>query len=109
MGGKGGSNTAPVYTPPPQEMNFEPMMAAMGEMMLMASSMNAPKYEPPPAIIEAPTIDWTAKQKEVASKANIDITEEMKRRRGRASTVLTSPLVNEEDPLTVFATAKKGQ
>jgi hypothetical protein len=84
-------------------MDYTPMIKMMGDAMLMASSLSKPINTPPPAIKSAPTIDWGAKQNEIAKQSQSDVQEELRKRRGRASTVLTSPLVNEEDPTTVAA------
>lgn len=97
MGGKGGGETIPAYTPPSPEIDYEAMIGMMGEMMIM-SQMNTPQYAPPPAITSEPAVDWAARQKELQTKVDADVTAELRRKRGRASTVLTSPLVNEEDP-----------
>jgi len=107
MGGKG--SAPPTSSPaPPQtsEPDIGPMMAEMNanmmKMMMMTSQDTS--YTPPPAVESMPQTDWAAKQAELKSQAELDNAAAMKKKRGRASTVLTSPLEEENKPKTVSTT-----
>lgn len=116
--GKGGSAPAPPPVTMPQQnmagfesmmMNFENMMmGAMGSMvsaqqaaaqqqadMMATMNMSMPEL---PAVERDPIIDWTEQQAQLANKAKADYNLDQARRRGRQDTILTSPLLDEEDP-----------
>ena len=102
------TSSTPSYSPPVEsqidyQSLMEPMLASMTQMAMMASMNSTPSYTPPPSLTNVPTIDWKSKQTELQNKISADVTSDLLKRRGSASTVLTSPLVNTEfDPSTVF-------
>lgn len=104
MGGKGSDN----YTPPPPQpapdmaAMVAPMMGMMGAMASM-SALPMPTLELPPPMESVPSVDWKAKQKEIQDKIATDTAAELKRRRGRSSTILTSPLADGEEIKTTSA------
>lgn len=110
--GKGGGDSAPPPMPVQQDTgemaammaNFENMM--MGAMSSIAQSQMAmmelqqPQLPPMPSIPEVardPVIDWTEKQAQLAAKAKADYNVDEARRKGRSDTILTSPILDEDD------------
>ena len=110
--GKGSKGSS---APPPQQMpaapDTEAMMAGMmkmfsgmmeGQMMAMQNMQQnmpqMPDLPPMPPISSAPTIDWTEKQEQLAAKQKADYHLDQARRKGSQDTVLTSPLLDDEDP-----------
>ena len=105
--GKGGSSAAP----PMPEMAPAPdfsgeiagMMGMMSEMMGgmmegMASSMEAANMDSAlPDIYRDPVIDWSEKQEQLRQKASAEYSLDQVRRKGRTDTVLTSPLLDDEE------------
>jgi len=107
MGGKGGDNYTPPPAQPQTDMNamVAPMMGMMATMASMAinNSIQMPELPTPPPLEQPMSVDWQAKQKELQNKIAADTAQDMARRRGRASTILTSPLADGEEPATVSA------
>jgi hypothetical protein len=111
--GKSSSKSAPpppVQQPEPVDINaiMAPMMESMQQMMIMASqnnSANQPQMDtpPPPAMPEPSSIDWVKKQEELQKQMADSSKQDLAKKRGRSSTVLTSPLVDEEELSTVAA------
>ncbi len=100
MGGKGGGSA-----PPP------PSSADSGTDMLMAllSNMPQPTVPAPPAPPQqipvpmptrTPEVDWTDKHKQLASKMKADYSLDRARKISLTDTIVTSPLLDEEDPMT---------
>jgi hypothetical protein len=85
--------------PDPME-TMGPMLMAMQESMLMMTEamMNQPALPAMPAIQQPDPIDWDSHYKDLEEKARIKEEEAAKRRRGHSSTILTSPLLDEETP-----------
>lgn len=106
--GKGGGDSAPPPMPmQPQDNSGETMAMMMGMMeamsansMAMMHQAQAPQLPPMPQIPEIarePVIDWTEKQAQLAAKAKADYNIDQTRRKGRSDTILTSPLLDEDD------------
>jgi hypothetical protein len=108
--GKGGSDSSPPPMMPmqqPQDNSAEMMAMMMGMMeamsmnsMAMMEQVQQPQLPPMPQIPEIarePVIDWTEKQDQLAAKAAADYNLSETRRKARTDTVLTSPLLEEED------------
>ena len=120
--GKGGGDN---YAPPPPQMpdysgEMMAMMGMMSEMMggimegmaaqtaqmmeqagAQQEQMFASMQANMPGLPEAyrdPVIDFSEQQDKIASKAKADYHLDELRRKGVADTVLTSPLLDEEDP-----------
>lgn len=108
FGGKGGDETQP---PPVDTSAASASMNGMAEMMAgMMSSMQATNaqnamYEEPtmpetltePVLERTADIDWTEKQSQLNQKMKADYNVDEARRKGRGDTVLTSPLLDEEE------------
>jgi len=104
--GKGNNSSAP---PPAMPNNNDQLLLGM---MSMVNSMNSqPQYPAPPVIsdrpeipeiLRTPTIDWEAKQQDLAEKAKADYADEQTKKKGMGDTVHTSPLL-EEEPATTTA------
>jgi len=107
MGGKGEDNYTPPPVQPQVDMNamLAPMMGMMASMasMAMQNSIQMPELPTPPTIEKPMNVDWQAKQKELQNKIAADTAQDIARRRGRSSTILTSPLADGEEPTTVSA------
>lgn len=105
--GKSKSAPAPPPVQQPQPIDIgaimEPMMKGMSAMMAMASKSSAPQYTPPPPIPEPTSVDWVKKQEDLQKQMTEKAQTDLRKKRGRASTVLTSPLVEEEEVSTVAA------
>ena len=73
-------------------------MSLLSMMMESASAPQAPIPTIPesPEVIADPTIDFSEKQKELANKVRADYKDDQSRKRTRSSTILTSPLLDEE-------------
>ena len=107
--GKGGGDSAPPPMPmqQPEDNSGEIMAMMMGMMEAMSASSAAmmhsaqPPQLPPmpqiPEIARDPVIDWTEKQEQLAAKAKADYNIDQTRRKGRSDTILTSPLLDEDD------------
>lgn len=77
------------------------MVGAMSQMSaqqgLLMQQMNAANYEMQPPVFESePNIDWESRRKSLNDEISRDVTKENQKKRGRASTVLTSALDDEE-------------
>jgi len=96
MGGKNDEVAPPDVTAPPDNTA---MMMQMMQMMMSAPAFQAPEL---PDIPEAPAVeaeervDWKERTQQLASKVKADYTDEQSRKRGRSSTLLTSPLLDED-------------
>lgn len=105
MGGKGSTENIPA-PPPAQQPDMAALVAPMMGMMSALASMSSlpiPSIQQPPIGEIVPSVDWQAKQKELQSKIAADTTAELSRRRGRSSTILTSPLAEGEEIKTTSA------
>jgi hypothetical protein len=89
----------------------EAMMAQMAAMMhglmqtqmmtmqqIQQSAPQMPDLPQMPQVASAPTIDWTEKQAQLSAKQKADYHLDRARRKGAQDTVLTSPLLDDEDP-----------
>jgi len=72
----------------------EAMQNSMQENMLLNMSANMEL----PEIYRNPEIDWTGKQEQLSKKASADYNRTQILRKSRLDTVLTSPLLDEEEP-----------
>lgn len=72
------------------------MTGMMGSMSQMISSM---EQQTPimPTVYRAPEVDWSSQQEQLAAKMKADYNVDEARRRTRTDTILTSPLMDEED------------
>jgi len=99
MGGKSGPA-------PPDAMSPDADMAAMMQMMSSMGSMPAFQAPVAPIVPEAPElrrtpeVDWTTRHEELGAKAKADYKNDQARKKGRSSTVHTSPLLDEEEDET---------
>jgi hypothetical protein len=110
--GKGSKSSS---APPPQQMapapDTEAMMAQMTAMMhglmqtqmmtmqqIQQSAPQMPDLPLLPQIASAPTIDWAEKQEQLSAKQKADYHLDRARKKGAQDTVLTSPLLDDEDP-----------
>ena len=107
MGGKGRDTSAP--TMPVQNNDGEMMQmmqAMMGSMMgsmesmnqMYMSNMQPPELPPFPSIPSMPDIDWADQNQKLNEKARADYKNERARKFGRLDTILTSPLLEDEEP-----------
>ena len=110
MGGGGSSKggSEQTYAPPPEDTSEDDaammemmmaMMAGMGgggmEMPAMPHTPDVEEYQPPP-IEKAAKIDWKKKQEELAAKTKADYKGDVANKKGRTSTIHTSPLLDDE-------------
>lgn len=96
MGGKGGSA-------PPEE-DYTGIMSAMSQMAQMQGMMASqqalpqmPEQAPLPEIDSAGNVDWTDKHAQLRQKAAADYGSANAARKGRADTILTSPILDDDD------------
>ena len=105
MGGKGGSEAAPAPIMPPVQDNSAEMANMMGMMMgMMQNTMQnmpqTPQLPSMPEVRKEPVIDWAERNNQLLAKTKADYGVEAAGKKGRSSTILTSPLLDEEDPST---------
>lgn len=111
MGGGQSSSAADPYTTQQPEMPYvdmTPIYAAMGGMMeMMAASQMQNQQNTLGALLAqapqptaTPTYDWKSRADALREKISGQVSEEAAARRGRASTILTSPLTDEDVTLT---------
>ena len=103
MGGKAPSAPAPVISPPPPEpadqmgaiigMMSSVMGSVMDQQNQLMASMQIPSLPP---ITEAASVDWEQRRADIQNALMDD--KENTPSRGRASTILTSYLDNEDEP-----------
>ena len=91
-----------------QEMMGGMMEGVMGSMMMMQeqaaaqqdsllAQMDANMNIPMPDVYRSPEVDWSETQSQLASKASADYHADQLRRKGVSDTILTSPLLDEEE------------
>jgi len=105
MGSKDGGISSPPPVVIPSEVNYAEQMAPMMEMMqaqmgaIMAMAAQQPEMPPMPevALTQIPQVDWDKKRREELDRQRTLETDKAKRRKGISSTVLTSPLLEEEE------------
>lgn len=102
MGGKGSS------APAVQDTGVDSAMQAMMAMSSM-NAMNAQMPQQPematmPETTTSEEIDWTDQNAKLAAKAKADYNVDKAKRKGRAETVHSSPLLEEEDTATTAKT-----
>jgi len=102
MGGKGSDAAAPAVVMPEQDNSQnEMLLAQMAGMMSQMSQIQAQSAMPEiPAIptVDTPAeIDWVEKQEKLASKMKAEEALDSARRKGRADTIHTRYLDDEED------------
>jgi len=73
------------------------------QMLSQQSQQTLPTMPSIPTMFEGPTIDWTDEANKLASKTKADETTKAAQRRGMASTISTSPLLEDEDVNTTIA------
>lgn len=101
MGSKTPSATAAPPEPPAQDTQMLEMMnMMMGMMGSMQQAPIPPQIPQTPTIYRGPEIDWTEKNQQLAAKARADFKSDSAKKKGRKSTILTSPLLDEESPDT---------
>jgi len=112
MGGKGSATPPPPITTntSPSNNDMESMMMMMQMMSAMggagagapsASSLPQPPPQTPLPDIKRPTDrDWAEEYSKLRNKARADYQAETKKQYGRADTVHTSPLLDEDDTTT---------
>ena len=105
MGSKDGGSSSPPPVVIPSQPNisdqFGPMMEMMQAQMgaIMAMAAQPPELPPIPesTLAQMPQIDWDKKRREELDKQRAIETDKAKRRKGISSTILTSPLLDEEE------------
>lgn len=104
IGGKGGAEAPP-------EADYTDMNSTLAQMMMMSQQMSAaqqsmaamptqPEQTAMPEIVETKQIDWTEKQKQLASKMKADYGADKAARKGRLDTIHTSPLLDDDEAET---------
>ena len=63
---------------------------------MMQSAMMQPTVYEAPEVVKAKSIDWTEKQDQLRSRTKADYTAQRTKAKGRADTVLTGSLLDEE-------------
>jgi len=101
--GKGGSPPESVNRQPEPTVDYGPMFAAMGQMAAMNAAMQAQSMDqmmtmqamaPEPTATAEP--DWQKRADALREKISASVTADAAARRGRESTILTSPLTDEK-------------
>ena len=101
MGGlfsKGGDNTPPPPIEAPPTPGLDPQMMMMFASMMGSMSPPAPPDQPIiPQVNREPEVDWTEKNAQLAAKMKADYRSSQAKKKGRAQTTHTSPLLDEEE------------
>ena len=104
MGGKSDAPTPPAYTPMPdtsaQDAMMQQFMMQLTGLQGQMANMQTPQLPQMPEIEREPLVNWAEKNKELLNKAKGDYGVDIARRKGRSDTILTSPLLDEEDATT---------
>lgn len=103
MGGKSKPTPPPPVSsiPEPPQVDLGPIMSMMSQMMAMVSQQTAlPQLPQTPSVFAEPDINWREKQEELRNKIKGDESLADDKRKNRVDTVLTSPLLDEEDAIT---------
>jgi hypothetical protein len=107
--GKGGNTTAPPAPDAVDRWGKEPkdqvedidMLSMFSSMMQMMQAVPAaPALPATPSVFRAPQVDWTEKNKQLASRASADYKTSTSKKKGRSSTILTKPLLDDTEPST---------
>lgn len=102
MGGKNKSTPAPAppMMPPPEDNSalIMQMMHMMGGMM--QNMPQAPQLPARPEVKREPMPNWKERQDQLLEKSRADYTNKTARNKGRADTVLTSPLLDDDEANT---------
>lgn len=100
--GKGGSPPTSTVERPPPETDFGPMFEAMAEMSAMNAAMNAQAMDSmimmqsmAPDSTATAEPDWKKRADALREKISASVTADAAARRGRESTIVTSPLTDE--------------
>ena len=100
--GKGGSPPEPQVQQPPPEVDFGPMFEAMAEMSAMNAAMQAQSMDSmmlmqsmAPETTAKAEPDWKKRADALREKISASVTADAAARRGRESTIITSPLTDE--------------
>lgn len=99
MGSKG-SPPPPVSEPPAMDMGMYMQMmnsAMMNQQAMMADASSQYQLPDTPEPYTSPDIDWAEKNKELSNKAKADFEDSTAKKKGRSSTILTSPLADDEE------------
>lgn len=115
MGKSGGSQAGPgPWQDPSSEMGgIEDIMGAYiasqsGILEQLAKNQQpAPQMPQFPSIATSPDIDWAEQSAKLAAKTKADEAIASKQRRGRASTIATSPLLDDEDAKTTLSVLER--
>jgi len=102
MGKSSPTPPPPISTiPEPPQADFGPVMAMMAQMMSMVSQQTAmPQLPEAPQVFEEPEINWREKQEELRNKLKGEETLNQAKKKNRQDTILTSPLLDEEEAET---------
>lgn len=120
MGGKGSATAPPPITTATQPSNND--MEQMAMMMQMMAAMSgggaeagasayippAPPSRPLPEIKKPINRDWAEEYSKLRNKARADYAAQTKKQYGRAATVHSSPLLDEEESTTSSPVPKVG-
>ena len=100
-GGGGGGSSAPNYGTPPAvdfpEIDIQKILAPLVSALqtLTGTANSTPASITPPEVKNEQGLNWLEKQREVMALATQKAQAELAEKRGRASTLLTSPLVKD--------------
>ena len=97
MGSKSDAPSPPPPVDPGPGLDMGMMMNMFSQMMANQSAQAPlPTIPDAPEIEKDPEIDFGERTKELANQVRADYEDEQAKKRGRASTILTSPLLDEE-------------
>lgn len=74
---------------------FSALLSAIG-----SQAPIPPQLPTPPEVFREPEVNWKERQEQLASRARADYTKEKRRKKGRKSTISTSPLIEDEQVAT---------
>lgn len=108
MGGKGGSYQAPPAIDPNMVANAQAQTQLMMDayqqqmqiIMQQALDVSIPEVDPLPELPPVETVNWDEKIAELNAKAKDQTQVEQERKKSVADTILTSPLLDDEEAET---------
>ena len=106
MGGKGSQPAPPAATPTDNsalmgqmQQMIQGMMAMQGASMAQIAKMSQQNQMPPiPEVLTQPEVDWSEKASQLRNRMSANYALDRARKIGQQDTVLTSPLLDDEDP-----------
>lgn len=105
MGSKSNNDAPKDYGPEPVPASQASDESLLQMMQIMMSQVGQGAPQPPalpdlPEVSRDVEVDWDERRERLANKARADYKNDQRRKKGRSSTIITSPLIENESPDT---------